>query len=77
MVTYEELEQKLDDMGAKKAFLQAMARTDNDFDAFKTETMMKTQNADTVDLNSILNVISDKTIYTNAVNAIKQLNESS
>ena len=76
MVTYEELEQTLDKMNAKNAFLRAMGRNDNDFDAFKTETMTKTENANEVELNSILDVISNKPLYANAVKAITQLNES-
>ena len=73
IVTWEKLEQQLDDMSAKKAFTLAMGRQDNDFEAFKIETMKKTQNADNVDLSRIREVISSEGKYSNAVRAIDEL----
>jgi hypothetical protein len=73
IVTYEQLENKLNNKGVKTAFLQAMGRNDNNFDAFKSDTMMNTQNAETIDLSKIKNVISVKPIYANAVKAIDEL----
>ena len=73
IVTYDRLQQKLDEKGATKSFLLAMGKTDNDFDKFKNETMMNTQNADTIDLSRIKNAISTKPIYSNAVTVIDDL----
>ena len=72
-MTWDQLEKKLDANGVKLAFTQAMYREDNDFGAFKNETMKKTQNTNTVDLSRIKEVISTKPLYSNAVKAIDEL----